>query len=106
MSKPWKELEKKAAAALGGERIRRDLDYGQSNYDVLVPDFDFLRVDAKYRQRHAHHSLIEEIREKYCKDGGYPVLVTKHRGSHREYVSCDLSLFAALLEMIRRKNED
>lgn len=105
MGKAWKELEKKTAAALGGTRINRAADYGESTYDVVVPDFHFLRADAKYRQRHAHHSLVEEIRTKYCQDGGYPVLVTKHAGSHREYVTVDLSLFGALLQVIRNLND-
>ncbi len=105
MGKAWKELEEKTAAALGGTRINRAADYGKSDYDVLVPDFPWLRVDAKYRARHAHHALIEEIREKYCVNGGYPVLVTKHHGSHREYATVDLHLFGAFLEVIRRLND-
>lgn len=104
MAKAWKELEKKTAAALGGIRINRALDYGHSDYDVVVPDFPFLRVDAKHRKRHAHHSLIEEIRDKYCKGGGYPVLVTRHSGSHRQYVCLDLHVFGAILQVLRQYN--
>lgn len=98
MGKPWKELEKKTAAALDGVRVNRAADYGESNVDVVLPYYGGLRIDCKYRAKHAHHSLVEEIREKYCtEDGMWPVLVTKHRGSHREYVTIDLSLFGSLL---------
>src|SRR5260221_8257499 len=106
MSKPWKELEKEAAKKLGGIRIVRGNDYGKSDVDVVVPDFIPLRIDCKYRSRHAHHALIEEVRSKYCADGGYPVLVTKHRLSRREYATIDLDLLGALLEMLRRKNNE
>lgn len=108
MGKPWKELEKRTAAALGGVRINRADDYGVSDVDVVVPGFDFLRIDCKYRKSHAHHSLIEEIRRKYCTaEGQYPVLVTKHHHSHREYVTVDLVLFAALLKLLgENENEN
>lgn len=107
MGKPWKELEKTAAAALGGVRINRANDYGVSDVDVVVPGFDFLRIDCKYRKSHAHHSLIEEIRTKYCTSKGqYPVLVTKHRSSRREYCTVDLVLFAALLKLLQEKSNE
>lgn len=102
MGKPWKELEKKTALALSGTRINRAADYGISDVDVVLPDFPQLRVDCKYRTRHAHHSLIEEIRSKYCANNGdYPVLVTKHHHSQREYVTVDLVFFGALLKMAK-----
>ncbi len=102
MGKPWKELEKKTAEALGGVRINRSNDYGKSDVDVVIGDIPQLRIDCKYRSRHAHHSLMEEIREKYCSEPGtWPVLVTKHHRSHREYVSCDLALFASLVSLMK-----
>ena len=101
MSKPWKELEKSTAVALDGVRVNRADDYGVSDVDVVLPYCSHLRLDCKYRASHAHHSLVETIRRKYCKDGDWPVLVTKHRGSHREYVTIDLSLFAALVKQLK-----
>lgn len=106
MGKPWKELEKKTAEALGGVRINRSNDYGESNVDVIVPWISGLRIDCKYRSSHAHHSLVEEIRRKYCENGDWPILVTKHRGSHREYVTCDLSLFASMLDLLSKVSKD
>lgn len=86
---------------LGGTRINRAGDYGESNVDVVLPYAPELRIDCKYRANHAHHSLVEEIRDKYCSGGrDWPVLVTKHRGSHREYVTVDLALFAALIRQL------
>lgn len=108
MGKPWKELEKKTADALGGTRINRASDYGVSDVDVLVPGFDFLRIDCKYRKSWAHHSFVEEIRSKYCKsEGQFPALVTKHRSGRGEYVTIDLVLFASMLKLLKEKyNED
>lgn len=102
MGKPWKELEKKAASVMGGTRINRAADYGISDVDVVLPDFPGLKIDCKVRRRHAHHALVEEIREKYCKSGGSPVLVTKHGYSHREYVTVDLDLFVTILDSLRQ----
>lgn len=110
MSRAWKELEKKTAETLQGVRINRANDYGVSDVDVVIPYFPWARIDCKYRKRHSHHSLVEEIRSKYCKDGQFPILVTKHHSSKREYVTVDLSLFASLLiqlKLIQEKpNED
>lgn len=102
MSKPWKELEKATAEALDGVRINRANDFGISDVDVVLPYMPSLKLDAKYRAKHAHHSLVEEIRRKYCKaDGDYPVLITKHHHSQRTYVTVDLSLFASMLITLR-----
>lgn len=107
MGKPWKELEKKTADALSGVRINRASDYGVSDVDVVVPGFDFLRIDCKYRKSWSHHSYVEEIRDKYCKsEGSFPVLITKHRSGRGEYATIDLVLFAALLKLLKEKNNE
>lgn len=107
VGKPWKQLEKKTAEALGGVRINRAADYGVSDVDVLVSGFDFLRCDCKYRSSWAHHSFVEEIRKKYCNsEGQSPVLITKHRNGRQEYVTVDLSLFASLLDQIRKLRQN
>lgn len=99
MSKPWKELEKATAAALGGKRINRGADFGVSDVDVVLPDHPRLRIDCKYRQRHAFHGLVEEIRAKYCKSpGDVPVLVTKHRSGRGAYATVDLDFFVELIK--------
>lgn len=109
MGKPWKELEKTAALAMEGTRINRAADYGISDVDVVLPDYPHLRVDCKYRTRHAFHAFVETIRSKYCKrEGDVPVLVTKHHHSRREYVTVDLVFFASLLKLAKgaSHNED
>lgn len=107
MGKPWKELEKKTAVALGGVRINRAADYGVSDVDVVLGGIPSLRIDCKYRARHAHHSLVEEVREKYCTGPGmWPVVVTKHHSSRREYVTIDLALFAELVAHLREKTNN
>lgn len=102
MGKPWKELEKRTAEALGGKRINRASDYSVSDVDVVLEDFENLKIDAKFRARHAHHSLVEEIRNKYCGENDRPVLVTKGKYEKRRYVTVDLDLFSSLLDQIRK----
>lgn len=105
MGKPWKELEKKTAEVLGGVRINRAADFGISDVDVVIPDHPLVRLDAKYRKRHAHHSLVEEIRTKYCKlPGQVPALVTKHHSGRRSYVTVDLEFFAELMKHYPKEN--
>jgi hypothetical protein len=98
----WKDLERTAAQKLHGRRFPRWLDFGQSAPDVVVDDFPELIIDAKAYRRFAHHTLIEDIKQKYCGRGDVPVLVTKAQGQRGEYVTVDLDYFAALLEELRR----
>ena len=100
----WKNLERKVAKALGGERIIRAGDYSQKTYDVNVPDFPELKIDSKYRTSGwKHHTYLQEIEEKYChSDRDVPVLVTKNKGETGEYVTMKLEHFADFLEYYRR----
>ncbi len=101
MSKAWKALEKKTAEALGGERISRADDWGRSDYDVHVPEHPYLKVDCKYRKGGwAHHSVLDEIRDKYCKEkGDIAIMVSKSGRKRGEVVSLSLQDFAKLLQM-------
>jgi len=106
-SQAWKNLERSVAEALGGTRVLRGADFSESDVDVKVDDFPLLAIDCKYRKSHAFHSLIEEIRTKYCGDGTKsPVLVTKHKNGQRNYVSMDLELLQTLLNIIRENGEN
>lgn len=100
-SQAWKAHERAIAAALGGRRISRGDDFSRVDVDVVVDDFPFLRIDGKYRQRHAHHQLLTEIRKKYCEPGDMPVLVTKQAREHGAVVSVSLEDFGRLLDMAR-----
>jgi len=101
MSK-WKDLERTAAAKLGGRRFPRWLDFGRSAPDVVVDDHPELVVDCKSRVRFSHHSLMRAIEEKYCGPGSVPVLVTKHHGQRGEYVTLPLDYLARLLRRAAR----
>lgn len=98
-SQRWKQLEKTAAAKLGGKRIVRE-DFFEKAPDVLVEDFGLI-IDAKAHKRFRHHSLLDTVAAKYCHDGEVPVLVTKTHGQIGEYASLPLDALAALLDEIR-----
>ena len=102
MSQAWKDLERTVAAKLGGRRKLRGANFAEEDFDVEVTDFAHWRIDAKYRARHAHHTLLREVRKKYCKDStAVPLLVTKARGEHGEVVSMSLDDFAAIVTALR-----
>lgn len=104
-SQSWKDLERFAAKRLKGDRVVRGGDFSKSDVDVVVDDFPRMRVDCKYRKAHAFHGLVEEIREKYCKDmGQFPVMVTRHKNGKNVYVTLDLESYAMLLDMIREED--
>lgn len=100
-SQAWKALERLAAKELGGKRVMRGSDFSVSDVDVKIEDFPHLRVDCKYRTRHAHHSLLEEVRSKYCEENQVPILVTKHHNQVGACVTVDLEFFKTLLEAAR-----
>lgn len=102
----WKNLERESARMLGGNRVTRGADFSVSDVDVKIPELPFLKVDAKYRKSHAHHSLLEEVRKKYCNAGDIPVLITKHHRQRGANVTIPLELFAVLLDAFRQQNED
>lgn len=108
MSDAWKALEKKTAEVLGGFRISRADDWGRSDYDVHVPAHPELRIDCKYKKGgFAHHTLLAEVREKYCReDGDVAVLVSKSGRKRGEVVSLSLEDFASLLGTIERLADD
>jgi hypothetical protein len=97
-SQAWKALEREAAEALGGRRVMRGADFSVSDVDVIVDDMPHLKIDAKYRVRHSHHTLIDDIVKKYCKTGEHePVLVTKSHRQNGSYVTIRLSFLSYLL---------
>lgn len=106
-SQAWKNAERSVAKLLRGKRVLRGADFSVEDVDVIVPDFPELRIDSKYRQRHAHHTFVDEIVRKYCsKAGDEPVLVTKHARQKSAYVTVRLELFATLLDRIRAINNN
>lgn len=106
MSKAWKAAELAVAKKLGGRRILRGSDFSESAADIDLPDLPHWRLDVKYRAKHAHHTFLREVREKYCAKGDVPVLITKARGEHGAVVSMSLDDFAALLAAFRGARDE
>lgn len=101
-SQAWKNLERQAAKALGGNRVLRGANFAIEDVDVKVDDLPFLKVDAKYRVKHSHHTLMAEIERKYCKEStDIPVLITKHHNQTGAYVTVPLEFFSDLLASLR-----
>ena len=96
----WKQLERDAARALGGVRVPRWLDFGQSAPDVEVRDFGLI-IDCKARKAFSHHSLIHNIVNKYCEPGEVPCLITKSDRQRGEYVTIPLDFLGNLLNQLR-----
>lgn len=108
MSQAWKKLERDVAKALGGERILRGDDFSKKDVDVRVSDFESLQIDAKYRQRWAHHRFLDEVESKYCdtKAGHMPILVTKHLLQRGACVTLRLEHFGCILDVVRELREE
>lgn len=100
-SQAWKNLERQVAKELGGKRVLRGADFSVEDVDVKIDDFPHLKLDCKYRTRHAHHSLLAEIEEKYCEENEVPVLITKHHNQSGACVTVSLDFFKVLLEAAR-----
>lgn len=101
-SQAWKNAERLAATVMRGKRISRGADFSKEDVDVEVPDIPELRIDAKYRTRHAHHTFMKGIEEKYCSEPEHePVLVTKHHNQTSAYVTIRLEFFGLLLDALR-----
>lgn len=106
-SQAWKDLERAVAKAVNGDRVSRGGDFSKSAVDVEVADLPFLKIDAKYRKSHAHHSLIDEVAEKYCKkDVDVPILVTKSHGQEGANVTMPMYFFSVLIKTFRDANVD
>jgi hypothetical protein len=98
----WKALEREVALELGGKRVTRGGDFSQSDVDVNVADLPMVKVDAKYRVRHAHHSLLDEVEAKYCKAGDIPLLATKTHRQRGAYASVPLWFMGLLFNLLRQ----
>lgn len=98
-SSRWKDLERTAAAKLGGKRVVRE-DIFEKAPDVLIPDFGLL-VECKAYRRFKHHTLLDVSRRKYCHSGEIAALVTKHSGQRGEYCTVPLDWLAGVLDEVR-----
>lgn len=106
-SQAWKGLERLVAKVLGGRRISRGDNFAREDVDVVLEDLPELRIDCKYRTRHAHHTHLKEIIRKYASEPGQePVLVTKHHNQPSGYVTIRLEFFSLLIDCLREVGKE
>lgn len=91
----WKNHERKTAAALGGKRISRGMDFSLSAPDIEHP---LLSVECKHRQKISGF-LKDGLKqaERYYPEK-IPVLVLKEKHMRGELVVIRLSDFKVILE--------
>lgn len=94
---PWKQLERDAATALGGQRNSRGDDFSRSDCDVSHPLFS---IECKYRK-----SLPKLLTEALAQAKRYnhkkvPIAVLKERGQRGAIVALSLADFQDLLGKI------
>ncbi|MBZ0156273.1 MAG: hypothetical protein K8I29_08715 [Alphaproteobacteria bacterium] len=91
----WKNHERKTAAALGGKRISRGMNFSLSAPDIEHP---LLSIECKYRQKISGF-LKDGLKqaERYYPEK-IPVLVLKEKHMRGELVVIRLSDFKAILE--------
>lgn len=91
----WKNLERRTAVALKGERLVRGADFSASEPDVVSRSFV---VDAKSYARHAAVGLYRSCKEKYAEqlNGRTFLLVLHERRRSGDYVLLSMEDFADL----------
>ena len=95
------DLERDAAAALGGARVVRQ-DLFQSAVDVELREWPSIAVECKYRQQFKHHRLARETRAKY---GRLPIVVTRAADTGDTYAVVPLRLLGRLLDIARHAKQ-
>ena len=91
-SETWKNLERKAAAVLGG--IRAGVT-GVENPDVYHDRFE---IECKYRAKLAFVPWFEQAAKHSKKSGKIPLLICKQKGKQGEYAVIKLTDLAALID--------
>lgn len=90
-SKAWKNHERTTAEVLGGKRVSRGADFGESAPDIEHPIFS---IECKYRKK-----LSSFLKEGLDQARSYsttktPILVLRERGTHGAMVVMELKDFA------------
>ena len=80
-------------------RVSRAANYSVSDYDVRIPQADWVKTDSKYSKKPwRSHSLMKEGQGKYAKKLGEEfVLYTKGFRERSGFITVRAELFAALL---------
>jgi hypothetical protein len=93
-SNTWKNLEKKVAGALGGER---QFNTGTHNKEDVV--HDLFVVECKLRAKLGFKSWYEQAKKHVKKGSGkIALLVCKQKGQKGEFVILKLEDFVALMD--------
>lgn len=88
-NKSWKDTERKAAKAFGGERNPLSGRSGKHTAaDVIHPS---LFIEVKHPKRIPAHTLWEKTKELAKAEGKVPVIVLKEKGKREEIVICRLA---------------
>jgi hypothetical protein len=94
ISGQWKELEKTAARKLGGVRLVRGDDFGESMLDV---EHEWLACDAKWRTKLSVMTLFRKLEKDndkiYGKGTKIPILIMKEKGMRGELIVIKLDDF-------------
>ena len=101
MSKHWKNIERKVAAAFGSERT--PLSGGNSKHtrsDSLHPR---LFIETKHRKNSAAINLYKETRELAEKEGKIPLLALHEKGSQFYCIVCDIRDLAAIAKEAKKE---
>lgn len=96
----WKSLERTAAEKLGGRRVVEPWNLFRERPDVVVSDLHLV-AECKAFRAFRHHTILDRVRDKYCKPGDQPVLITKSERQQGEYITLGLDFFSDLLNEIR-----
>jgi hypothetical protein len=100
MSKPWKNLERKSAKALGGTRAPCSGSYLPDKTDVegvIFNDEEYC-VSCKYRAKISIYSWWKEVKKDAKRTGKTPLLVIKQKGEPGELAVVPLEFLAELLK--------
>jgi len=87
----WKNLERKAAKTLGGER--NPLSGSSSRHTSGDVIHDRFYVECKYRQHWTITTMFEDVRTKAKAEGKIPLLIIKEKSKHGELVVMDIRDF-------------
>jgi len=102
MSKAWKMHEKRTAEALGGKRVSRGANFGESMPDV---EHESLSIECKYRKKISSFLKDGLTQAQKYDPRKIPVLCLKQRGMRGALVVMKIEDFKKILETKGGQNE-
>jgi len=99
----WKRHEKQVAKLLGGKRVSRGANFGESLPDV---QHSLLSIECKYRAKLSRF-LINGLKQAQKYDPRkIPVLVVKEKGMRGAIAILNLEDFASLMRLMNKSKGD